>query len=244
MLTSKLVAAAALVTSLALGTLAFAQNGAPAATPPVAPAAAPAKAPATAAAMEYAIFHTNKGDIVIELDHAKAPISAANFARYITDGFYDGTVFHRVMAGFVIQGGGFDEAGVQKKTKDPISNEWQNGLKNNRGTLSMARTADPNSATSQFFVNLKDNAALDMARGGAAYAVFGKVIAGMEVVDVIAAVKCFPKGLREVSSPVEAIVVSKAEIITKEAADKLVAAAPKTPAPAAPTAPAAPAAGK
>ncbi|MGA1223782.1 MAG: peptidylprolyl isomerase, partial [Phycisphaerales bacterium] len=156
---------------------------------PAAPPTAPAKAPAVAA-MEYCVFRTSMGDIVMELDRAKAPITVENFVGYIKDGFYDGTVFHRIVPNFVIQGGGFDTTGTQKPNKAPISNEWQNGLKNLRGTLSMARTANPNSATSQFFISLKDNDMLDQPiSGGAGYAVYGKVIAGMDIVDQIATVK-------------------------------------------------------
>ena len=111
-------------------------------------------------------LHTSSGLIRVELDADKAPLSAENFLAYVRAGHYDGTVFHRVIPGFVIQGGGFDTAAVQKKTKAPIKNEWQNGLKNKRGTLSMARTSVPDSATSQFFVNLVDNVPLDTPRGG------------------------------------------------------------------------------
>ena len=133
------------------------------------------------------VMHTNLGDITIEVFEDDAPKSAANFLQYVRDGFYDGTIFHRVIPGFVIQGGGFTEDYQQKKTRDPIVNEADNGLKNDRGTLSMARTSDPNSATSQFFVNLTDNAPLNPSRGNAGYAVFGKVTDGMDVVDKIAA---------------------------------------------------------
>jgi len=229
-------------TLAALAPAALAQDAAPAAQP-----AAPAQAAPAAAAMEYCVFRTTKGDIVIELDRAKAPISVENFIGYIKDGHYDGTVFHRVIPGFVIQGGGFDTAAVQKKTKAPIKNEWQNGLKNKRGTLSMARTNVPDSATSQFFVNLVDNVPLDTPRGGAAYAVFGKVVSGMDVVDSIAAVKTgVMNGMRD--WPADNIVVTKAEMLTKDAADKMVAekakaapaSAPATAPAAAPTSPAVP----
>ncbi len=116
-------------------------------------------------------------------------ISAANFLRYVDDGFFDGTIFHRIVPGFVIQGGGFTEDMTQKRTKPPIKNEADNGLKNKRGTLSMARTNDINSATSQFFVNLKDNDFLDHSRGNFGYAVFARVTEGMDVIDKIAAVE-------------------------------------------------------
>jgi peptidyl-prolyl cis-trans isomerase A (cyclophilin A) len=130
---------------------------------------------------------TTLGDIVLELDAEKAPISTHNFLKYAASKYYDGTIFHRVIPTFMIQGGGFDQ-NLDKKTTGmmpPIKNEWQNGLKNLRGTIAMARTSDPDSATSQFFINVVDNASLDIARGGAAYAVFGKVIEGMESVDKI-----------------------------------------------------------
>lgn len=131
------------------------------------------------------VMKTSMGEIVLELDAAKAPISTANFVSYVDKGYYNGTIFHRVIPGFMIQGGGFTPDMAQKPTDPPIKNEWRNGLKNSRGTISMARTQVADSATSQFFINVADNAALDMARDGAAYAVFGKVVKGMEVVDLI-----------------------------------------------------------
>jgi len=134
------------------------------------------------------VLTTSLGDITVELYPDKAPISVENFLQYVKDGFYDGTVFHRVVPGFVIQGGGFSEDGKQKKTRSPIENEAKNGLKNERGTLSMARTSDVNSATSQFFVNLVDNEFLDHGVRDYGYAVFAKVTDGMDVVDAIAAV--------------------------------------------------------
>jgi cyclophilin family peptidyl-prolyl cis-trans isomerase len=149
-------------------------------------------------------FETNLGDFSIELFEKEAPESVANFLRYIEDGFFDGTIFHRIVPGFVIQGGGFTEDMTQKKTKPPVKNEADNGLKNKRGTLSMARTNDINSATSQFFVNLKDNDFLDHSRGNFGYAVFAKVTDGMDVIDKIAAVETGRKrGFDDV--PVEAV---------------------------------------
>jgi peptidyl-prolyl cis-trans isomerase A (cyclophilin A) len=149
-------------------------------------------------------FETSLGDFTIELFDKEAPESVANFTRYIDDGFFDGTIFHRIVPGFVIQGGGFTEDMTQKKTKPPVKNEADNGLKNKRGTLSMARTNDINSATSQFFVNLKDNDFLDHSRGNFGYAVFAKVTAGMDVIDKIAAVETGRKrGFDDV--PVEAV---------------------------------------
>ena len=134
-------------------------------------------------------FETTLGPFTIELFEKEAPISAANFLKYIDDGFFDGTIFHRIVPGFVIQGGGFTEDMSQKKTQPAIKNEADNGVKNSRGTLSMARTNDINSATSQFFVNLKDNDFLDHSRGNFGYAVFGRVTEGMDVIDKIAAVE-------------------------------------------------------
>ena len=149
-------------------------------------------------------FETSLGDFTIELFEKEAPESVANFNRYIDDGFFDGTIFHRIVPGFVIQGGGFTEDMTQKKTKPPVKNEADNGLKNKRGTLSMARTNDINSATSQFFVNLKDNDFLDHSRGNFGYAVFAKVTEGMDVIDKIAAVETGRKrGFDDV--PVEAV---------------------------------------
>jgi peptidyl-prolyl cis-trans isomerase A (cyclophilin A) len=135
-------------------------------------------------------FKTSLGDFTVELFPKEAPISAANFEQYVDDGFFDGLIFHRVVPGFVIQGGGLTPDFSQKKNRAPIQNEAKNGLKNKRGTLSMARTNDINSATSQFFVNLKDNDFLDHKGASSyGYAVFGKVTEGMDVIDKIAAVK-------------------------------------------------------
>lgn len=134
-------------------------------------------------------FETTLGNFTIELFDKEAPGTIDNFLKYVDDGFLDGTIFHRVVPGFVIQGGGFTEDMSQKKTQPPIKNEADNGLKNERGTLSMARTSDVNSATSQFFVNLKDNAFLDHQRGNFGYAVFARVTEGMDVIDKIAAVE-------------------------------------------------------
>ena len=139
-------------------------------------------------------FETTLGSFTIELFEKEAPISAKNFLDYVDSGHFGGTVFHRVIPGFVIQGGGLTSDMRQKATQAPIRNEADNGLKNRRGTLSMARTNDPHSATSQFFVNLVDNVFLDPGRGGAGYAVFGHVTEGMDVVDKIAAVKTGNKG--------------------------------------------------
>jgi peptidyl-prolyl cis-trans isomerase A (cyclophilin A) len=151
-------------------------------------------------------FETTLGDFTIELLDKDAPQSVANFLRYIDDEFFDGTIFHRIVPGFVIQGGGFTEDMTQKRTQPPVKNEADNGLKNKRGTLSMARTNDINSATSQFFVNLKDNDFLDHSRGNFGYAVFARVTAGMDVVDKIAAVETGRRrGFDDV--PVDAVIM-------------------------------------
>ena len=136
-------------------------------------------------------FTTNKGVIDIELDHEHAPKSSANFEQYVRDGFYDGTIFHRVIKGFMIQGGGFERGMKEKATRAPIENEAANGLKNNKYTIAMARTSDPDSATSQFFINVANNDFLNHKNetpSGYGYAVFGKVVQGQDVVDRIKAV--------------------------------------------------------
>jgi cyclophilin family peptidyl-prolyl cis-trans isomerase len=151
-------------------------------------------------------FETTLGDFTIELFDNKAPETVVNFLKYIDAGFFDGTIFHRIVPGFVIQGGGFTEDMTQKRTEPPIKNEADNGLKNERGTLSMARTNDINSATSQFFVNLKDNEFLDHKRGNFGYAVFARVTEGMDVIDKIAAVETGRRrGFDDV--PVEAVIM-------------------------------------
>ena len=159
-------------------------------------------------------FETTLGSFTVELFEKEAPISAKNFLDYAEAGHFDGTVFHRVIPGFVIQGGGMTADMRQKETRAPIRNEADNGLKNRRGTLSMARTNDPHSATSQFFVNLVDNAFLDPGRGGAGYAVFGCVTEGMDVVDKIAAVKTGSKGGHQ-DVPVTPVEVKSAKRVEK-----------------------------
>ena len=153
---------------------------------------------------------TSQGDIVLELDAAKAPKTVENFVQYVKAGHYNGTVFHRVIENFMIQGGGMTADLKEKPTRMPIPLESRNGLSNDRGTLAMARTNDPNSATAQFFINVKDNGFLNAAqsRDGNGYAVFGKVVSGMEVVDKIRAVQT---GARDV--PVQAVVINKASIL-------------------------------
>lgn len=160
-------------------------------------------------------FETSMGDIVIELDDEKAPNTAKNFADYVRSGFYDGTIFHRVIPGFVVQGGGMTAGMKEKRGSAPIRNEATNGLKNLRGTLSMARTNDPHSATSQFFINLVDNAGLDHKAptgAGWGYAVFGSVIEGMETVDAVAKVPTGSAGFHS-DVPKTDITVLKASIV-------------------------------
>lgn len=156
---------------------------------------------------------TSMGAIVIELDAAKAPKSVANFVEYVKAGHYDGTIIHRVIPDFMIQGGGFTLEMQQKPTRAPIPLEARNGLSNVRGSLAMARTSDPNSATAQFFINIKDNAFLDAAnaRDGAGYAVFGKVVSGMDVVDKIWAVPTGNKGPFQ-NVPVTPVLIRKASL--------------------------------
>ncbi|MGA2778973.1 MAG: peptidylprolyl isomerase [Steroidobacteraceae bacterium] len=159
-------------------------------------------------------FETTLGDFTVELFEKEAPGTIENFLKYVDGEYFDGTIFHRVIAGFMIQGGGFTEDMTQKKTQAPIKNEADNGLKNERGTLSMARTNDINSATSQFFVNLKDNEFLDHQRGNFGYAVFARVTEGMEVIDKIAAVETGRRrGFDDV--PVEPVIMTRVRRITE-----------------------------
>jgi peptidyl-prolyl cis-trans isomerase A (cyclophilin A) len=156
------------------------------------------------------VLDTTAGEVVLQLDAEKAPITVANFMKYVDDKFYDDLIFHRVIGGFMIQGGGFDANVAEKRrgVRAPIPNESGNGLSNERGTIAMARTSDPNSATCQFFINHGDNARLDNAGGG--YAVFGKVISGLDVVDKIAQSRTtFKAGMGDV--PVETIAIKSAK---------------------------------
>ena len=160
-------------------------------------------------------LHTNFGTIGIELDHEKAPLTAANFEQYVKDGFYDGVIFHRVIKGFMIQGGGMDENMNEKATREPIQNEAQNGLKNDKYTVAMARTQAPHSASAQFFINTKNNDFLnhtDPSMHGWGYAVFGKVVEGQDVVDAIEGVKTTRHGYHD-DVPQDAVVITKAEIV-------------------------------
>jgi len=169
---------------------------------------------ATAKAMVKATIETSLGDIELELDAEKAPVTVANFTAYAKAGHYDGTVFHRVIDDFMIQGGGFTADMVQKETRAPIRNEATNGLKNSRGTIAMARTMVVDSATSQFFINLKDNAFLDHRAPNPqmyGYAVFGRVTKGMETVDKIAKVQTGNRGFHQ-NVPVEPVTIKKVTV--------------------------------
>ena len=183
---------------------------------PTAPAGKPSEAKAAPAKVSKVKLTTSKGDIVIELNAEKAPITVANFLSYVGKKHYDGTVFHRVMPGFMIQGGGFSISGgslVQKATDKPIKNEGQNGLKNVRGTIAMARTSILDSATSQFFINVAENSMLDYPNNGG-YAVFGKVVEGMDVVDKITAMETrMTPGSNEKSMPVNPVVITSAKVV-------------------------------
>jgi len=180
-----------------------------------------AAAPATALdPTPHVALKTSMGEIVLELNQEKAPHSVANFLHYVKSGYYKGTVFHRVIDGFMIQGGGFDKNMKQKATKAPIKNEAQNGLQNVTYSIAMARTGDPHSATAQFFINVNDNGALDYpGRDGFGYTVFGKVVSGMDVVDKIKAVPVADKGPHQ-NVPVAPVVIESATLL-KSAPAKL-----------------------
>jgi peptidyl-prolyl cis-trans isomerase B (cyclophilin B) len=159
------------------------------------------------------VLSTNHGDITIELDAEKAPKTVDNFLSYVKSGHYDGTIFHRVIDGFMIQGGGFEPGMKQKESGEPIDNEAANGLANEKYTVAMARTNDPHSATAQFFINVKNNSFLDYAGPDQwGYCVFGRVTAGTEVVDEIRKVKTSTKGFHG-DVPVEDVIIEKAEIV-------------------------------
>lgn len=169
----------------------------------------------------YIQMKTTQGDIFIELNNELAPISTANFVKYAEDEYYNGTIFHRVIENFMIQGGGFTKDMKQKTTREGIENEWKNGLSNTRGSIAMARLGGrADSGTSQFFINVSDNAFLDQPRDGAGYAVFGKVVKGMEVVDKIRAV---PTTTRNAYSdvPVEPVLIEKVTVLDTAKATEL-----------------------
>jgi peptidyl-prolyl cis-trans isomerase B (cyclophilin B) len=253
----KLVVGMSLIAVMGLASGAFAQGStAPASTPPAAttpagdkpatttpatttpatttpPGSTPKSEPAgksESSAKEQPVFvqlRTNQGNITLELNKEKAPISVENFLKYVDKGHYAGTIFHRVIKGFMIQGGGFDANMKQKEVDKPIKNEGGNGLKNAKYTVAMARTSIADSATSQFYINVADNAFLDRAnsRDGVGYAVFGKVVAGMDVVDKIAQLRTAEKGgMGDV--PVETVTITEAVRLTAEQAEAAVKAAP------------------
>lgn len=210
-----------LICTLALLVPVAAFAAAPAAKP-AAKAAEPAKtadvAPTPAAANPKVLLHTSMGDITLELYPDKAPKTVENFLQYVKDGFYDGTVFHRVINNFMVQGGGWTKDLQRKRTRAPVRNEANNGLSNLRGTVAMARTADPNSAAAEFFVNVVDNKRLDYiadANGTVSwgYTVFGKVVDGMDVVDKIKAVETGPQGPFVSDVPKTPIVIEKASVV-------------------------------
>ncbi len=216
----------ALILALSFAGAAFAQDGkkpasltpataqptpkpAESSAPPAAQPAAKAEQPAKEQ-LVYVTLKTTKGDIVLELNQTKAPKSVENFLKYVDAKHYDGTIFHRVIDNFMIQGGGFTPDMRQKPTSAGVPNEWKNGLKNVRGSIAMARLGNqPDSGTAQFFINVNNNAFLDEPRDGAGYAVFGKVVQGMDVVDQIKAVKTGSKGgMGDV--PIEPVVINSA----------------------------------
>ncbi len=161
------------------------------------------------------LLQTNHGDIVLELDAAKAPNTVQNFVTYVNDGFYDGTIFHRVISNFMIQGGGFEPGMQQKPTKAPIDNEAANGLKNEKYSVAMARTNDPHSATAQFFINTVDNDFLNFTAPntqGWGYAVFGKVVEGTDTIDKIKDVRTGNRGFHQ-NVPMEDVIITKAEVL-------------------------------
>ena len=159
-------------------------------------------------------LHTNLGDIKLQLNAEKAPLTVANFMKYVDEGFFDGTIFHRVIDGFMIQGGGFNEDMSQKRSGEPVKNEANNGLSNRTGTVAMARTSDPHSATAQFFININDNTFLDFKaenNQGWGYCVFGEVVEGMDIVEKIKAVSTGNKGMHQ-DVPLEAVVIEKVSV--------------------------------
>jgi len=192
------------------------------------PSKAPTPRPVPATA--YVLMTTSMGDILLELDGKKAPITVENFLSYTDKGFYNGTIFHRVMGTFMIQGGGMTPGMTKKPTDPTIKNEWRNGLKNKRGTISMARLGgQPDSASSQFFINVVDNGNLDRPQAdGAAYAVFGRVVAGMNTVDKIRYVDVGMKKGRP-NVPIVTVMIEKVRQVSDTDAQKLIKAASKPP---------------
>ncbi|CAG0993043.1 Peptidyl-prolyl cis-trans isomerase cyp18 [Phycisphaerales bacterium] len=236
---TRLLIAGFTLASISLG--AFAQPAKPTEKPkepaqPAQPAKQPDEKPPAPAveALVYVTFKTSAGDIVLELNQEKAPLTVKNFLSYVDKGHYNGTVFHRVIANFMIQGGGFGTDGKQKPTDPGVKNEWQNGLKNVRGSISMARIGgQPDSGTSQFFINVENNANLDQKQSdGAAYAVFGRVVDGMDTVEAIRRAKVGPDARGEMSKPASPVEVKEAKRLTPDEISKLrEKLSPSTPAP-------------
>lgn len=211
------------------------------ALPGIAPAQQAAKPEAAAQGpVEHPriVMHTTQGDFTIELYPEKAPKSAANFLQYVRDGFYDGTVFHRVVDGYMVQGGLYSRDLTQRRTRAPIPSEADNGLSNLRGTVAVARGADPNSGTSQFFVNLVDNRRLDYVSNQSGltwgFAVFGKVVSGMDTIDKIAKLPTRAQGPFVGDVPNPLVIIDSASVVGEEKAAPAAASTSKTPAPAAP----------
>lgn len=176
---------------------------------------------ATSASNPHVEIRTNSGSIVLELYPDKAPKTVENFLGYVKDGHYKGTIFHRIIPGFMIQGGGFDKAFKQKATRQPVENEAANGLKNELGTVAMARTSDPQSASAQFFINVGDNAFLNYTaptQRGYGYTVFGKVIRGIEVVNKIVATSTGSGGPFPTDVPKESVIIEEIKLITADSA--------------------------
>jgi cyclophilin family peptidyl-prolyl cis-trans isomerase len=173
----------------------------------------PVAAQGTAARPLQVRFETTMGAFTVALDTGRAPLSAANLARYAADGHYDGTIFHRVVPGFAVQGGGFTVDGTEKPARDPVPNESGNGLTNRRGTVALARGPDPHSAAAEFYVNLADNINLDPRPDRWGFAVVGTVVQGMDVVDRIAAVRTGARGPFPSETPLEPVVIKRAEVL-------------------------------
>jgi len=178
--------------------------------------AAPAGAEAPASAAPKVELVTSHGSLVLELDPVKAPVTTENFLRYVRDGHYDGLIFHRIIAGFMAQGGGYDAMYGERPTRPPVENESRNGLSNERATIAMARTSDPHSASAQFFINLVDNPRLDGAPGRWGYTVFGRVVEGLDVLDKIGAVPTGRGGPFPTDVPQAPIVIMQARVIEAE----------------------------
>lgn len=203
----------------------LAQAPAPDATPTPAGSPSPQAPSGPVVALD-----TSMGRITLALNQEKAPRSVANFLRYVRSGHYDGTIFHRVMPGFMIQGGGLDPTLEERPTGAAVRNEARNGLRNSRGSLAMARLAAPDSATAQFFINVKDNHSLDFGISGAGYAVFGEVLEGMDVVDKIAGVQTQSRGPHQ-NVPVTPVVIRKARVLAAGTEAKAPAAKTASPTP-------------